>query len=250
MSDQRTIEDIIQLAFVQFAEKDPNEEITTYEMNLGYQLLTDTLSSMSGKGLFIPYLTTVSFNLVPSYSRYIFTNTIQPIGPPGTDVFVASNPILDLYYCNYLFGSINYPVKIVSQAQFFQNVRIEKAQQLPSICTIHQELNQSILTLYPIPNIEVTMTVRGKAKLEVINQFVNITEVPTYYFKFLRYALGRELKTVYGRSEFSASDAKEYQDLYRLITSNSTWDCSVVPDGVLNSKYPFYPYAVNGSVIV
>lgn len=250
----RTPEDIIIASYRQFAGKSPEEVLTSSEMTIGFDLLNDSISAYNSDGSFISYEATVFFNTVPFVGQYVLTNKLPPIVPPPppqpSQVFVPSNPIVQLNFVNFLFGNVVYPVRIISKNEFYNSIRVNNVPGLPYYCFLDQQEDLSIVTLYPVPNIVYGMEVRGKIRFNYLQRFSVVQQIPEYFFKFLRYELGKELVSFYRQVEWLPSDNIEYERLRKRVISSADWQCSLKTDMSLNFSGPYYPYAVNGIVII
>jgi len=246
----RTPEDIVISAFQQFAGKSPDETLSDSDMTLGFNLLNDTISVWNADGLYVPYLSTVSFNFIPGIGQYVFANE-QPLDfDPSYQVYVKSNPILDLYYLNFVYGTIIYPMTQIGQSQFYQQVKLTNLQTLPALYFLDREQDKSTIFVYPYPNIQYPAKAKGKLNLDYLHNYDVIRQFPAEYFKLFKYELGKELTSYYRLSTWTDYNEKELNLLRRIISSSNVWSCSTITDKVLNSKRISQRMVVNGSIII
>lgn len=246
----RTPEDIVISAYQQFAGKSPQETLSAAEMTLGFNLLNDTISVWNADGLYVPYLSTLLFDFVPGIRQYVFAQTEPANFDPSYQVFIQSNPILDLYYLNFLYNTLIYPMQIIGKSQYYQQIRLTNLQTIPALCFLEREHDSSIIFIYPAPNIQYKAKAKVKVNLNYLQQFTDISQVPPEFYKLFRYELGRELTNYFRLSTWTDKDESELNKLRRIISSSNEWSCSTIVDKVLNSHRFAQRRAVNGSVVI
>jgi hypothetical protein len=92
---------------------------------------------------------------------------------------------------------------------------------------------QTNLTFYPVPDLAYVCTVRGKFMLNRLSLFEVIQEVPPYFYKFLRYALGRELRSYYPSSSWDQIKEDEYQAMLKHIKASTEINILINTDPIL-----------------
>ena len=248
----RTTEDIIILAYRQTSIISANEIPSAVQMSDGFNLLNDLISLFNSSELYIPYQSIINFNMVGGQNRYIFSQQPQMPSPPGPPSIV-SNPIIELDFVNLIFGTVIYPVRIISKAEFYNNIRVVGLPGIPVFCFLSSQNvqgNASIVEFYPYPSQAFAIEMKCKVVLNYLTRFTNATDLPPFYFRFLRYSLARELMSFYPSTNWSATDEKEYLDMKEKMTAADEWNLAVKTDKTLNFGGPYYTYAVNGMLIV
>lgn len=248
----RTTEDIILLAYRQTSIISPTEIPSAVQMSDGFNLLNDLISLFNASELYIPYQSIINFDMVAGNNKYIFSNETQPVGP-NLPVPIVSNPIIELDFVNLTFGNVIYPVRIISKAEFYNNIRVVGLPGIPVFCFLSPQPTMgtsTIVEFYPFPVRTFDVQMKCKVALNYLTRFTNVTNLPAFYFRFLRYALARELMSFYPSANWSATDEKEFLDMKEKMTAANEWNLAVKTDKTLNFGGPFYTYAVNGMLIV
>jgi hypothetical protein len=254
----RTTEDIIIGAYHEIGEITPNEIPSQGQIAQGFDLLNDMIGAFSMSSLYIPFDQRISFVTVPGSGKYVFTRAPQPIGPPplpGDPIIVASNLVVTLNFVNLAFtpdvpGTVIYPVRIISKAEFYGVIRINQLPGIPNYCFLDVESTESTIQFYPVPNLAYPVEIKAKVALDYVTRFTDITALPPFYFRFLRKALARELISYYPSANWPATAEAEYIKMEKLITAADEWNCAVKTDKTLNMGTQPYFFAANGILIV
>lgn len=253
----RTTEDIIISAFQMLGQITPNEVPSQGQIQIAFNLLNDIIGAWSMSGVYIPFETKIPFVTTGGFDKYLFTSTLQPIGPPpspGEPIVIASNQIITLDYVNCSLspddGTLVYQVRILSKAEFYESSRVQNAPGPPVFCFLDRQATQSIVQFYPVPNIAYPVEIKAKVALDYITRFTNITALPPFYYRFMRYAIARELLQFYPSSNWTAQAEQQYNDMRNSIQSANDWNCTVKTDMTLNMGRRLRGVAVNGMIII
>jgi hypothetical protein len=253
----RTTEDLVLSAYHMLGEITPNEVPSMGQIDQGFNIFNDMIGALSMSSIYIPFESKVSFVTQPATDKYIFTNELQPIGPPplpGDPVFIGSNQIVTLNFVNIQFsgvpGTVIYPVRILSKSEFYGITRVKDLPGLPVYCFLDRQRTESTLQFYPTPNLEYPVEVKAKLALDYVTRFTDITALPPFYFKFLRYAIARELLAYYPTANWPAQSESEYLKMEKLISGANDWNCAVKTDQTLNMGRQPYAFAANGILII
>lgn len=255
----RTTEDIIFSAFFQIGEFRPNEVPSDGQINQGFNLLNDLIGALSMDSLFIPLDSTILFDAVPGFDKYRFTTELAPIGPPPIPpepIFIASNRIVKLNYVNTTLvvaggpGSVIYPIRILSKAEFYGFIKVNQIPGPPSFCFLDIQGQESTVQFYPTPNLAYPIEIKCKVGLDYVTRFTDVKALPPFYFRFLRYALARELLSFYPSSNWPPSSEDEYQTMRKLIQGANSFNLDVRTDQTLALRRRRYPIVSNGFIFI
>jgi hypothetical protein len=238
--DSRTTNDIINNAFYLIGEITPDVIPPASMIARGLFLLNDLLDSFSGEGIFIPNIKEINVNLTPGQAKYTVSNIV-----PADFVF---NRIVELDFVLLTVQTISYPVQIVDRAVVLNNVRYPSLQAMPSKVYLDRLDLQTDLTFYPTPNLAYATTIKGKFMLDRLSLFQVINEVPPYFYRFLRYALARELRSYYPSSTWADTQENEYQKMYQMIKGSSEINILIDPDAILMQSYRYGYYDLFGVI--
>lgn len=225
----RTTNDIIIRAFYLIGEFSPDELPSGSQVTEGLYYLNDLFDSLSALGIFIPFIREVTFNLVANQDVYSISNIVP--------ADVSSERIVELNYVNIINDNISYPVRIVKRSDILNNSRLTNLKTRPGYVILIRDDLETRLQFYPVPDKTYSCTVRGKFMLDHLELYDNLDEVPPYYFRFLRYALARELKDVYPSSNWTQTAEAAYQEMLKNLTAATDIDMAIWPDNILMNSY-------------
>lgn len=225
----RTANDIIVKSFYLIGEISPDELPSGSQVTEALYYLNDLFDHFSSLGIFIPFVKDLTFNLQAGKDKY----TISNVDPAD----IVAERIVELDYVNVVRDNISYPVRIVRRSDVFNNTRLVNLTTRPGTVILERDNQVTTLQFYPVPDFTYECNVRAKFMLDHLELFDDIEEIPPYYFRFLRYALGRELLNVYPSANWSDRAEAEYQAMYRNITAANDLDMSIFPSNILMSKY-------------
>lgn len=232
----RTINDLITEAFYQIGEYGVGEAIDGYAMVTGLNIINEHLDFLSSANVRIPFLNTIDFVTTIGKADY----TISTI--PGYDI--DSDRVTDLVFATYVLpptvqNSIIFPIEIVDHVSFYNNMRMTNLQSRPSMIMLENQTQYSIIKFYPQPDQEYPVTLKVKQYIDNVSFNVDISEVPVYYERYLRFALARELLAFYPSANWPQQAEADFQDMKDQIFG-ITADLQVQPSILLDKCYNTY----------
>jgi hypothetical protein len=237
----RTANDIIVRAFYLIGEFSPNRLPDATDMQEGLYCLNDLFDHFASLGIYIPYIKELTFNLITNQENYTLSNII----PADVD----SERIVELEFVNVAIDGqeISYPVRIINRSSLLNNTRFTALQTRPGFVILERQDLYSQLTFYPKPDQPYVCTVRAKFMLDKLELFDNLEEVPPYYFRFLRYALARELLNIYPSANWSKMSEETYQSMVANLKAATDMNLAIYPDNLLMNQYGDIGYNIFGS---
>lgn len=206
-----------------------DEEPTAPQMQRGLDYINETLDSLSGNGIQIPYTNTVTFNTQAGKDTYTFSREV------GADV--NTNKIIEITDVYLTYGDVRFPMEKIEHDQAYQLVRYPTAKTRPTQVFMQNTNFGTELVLFYNPDDVYPITVRGKQVLDNVALGADLTNVPPNYRKFLRYALGRELSNVFDNGGWSDKKEKEYMELLNNLHGTVDNDWSINSSGILRQRY-------------
>ena len=227
--DSRTVNDIINNALYLINAISPDRITPEPMLSRGLYLLNDLLDSFSSLGVYIPFIKTIDVTLIPNQGTYSISNIV-----PADFTF---NRIVELDFVSFNIDSMIYPVDIVDRAVILNNVRYPQGATRPGCVYMDKQDTKTELTFYPVPNQAYNCQIRAKFMFDRLSKFQIITEVPPHYYRFLRYALGRELDSYYPSSSWTDKKENEYQVMLKNVKAATEINLLIKPDGILMAPY-------------
>jgi hypothetical protein len=210
---QRTINDLITQALYQTGEYAVGEDIDGYAIQTGLNLANEWLDDLARAGANIPYLSTVSFDMVIGQESYSVSDI--------TNADVDSDRIVDLVYATYtLSESLEYPIQIVDRSSYYNNFRITTTQSRPNIVFLENQVQESLIKFYPKPDQAYPITLKVKQMIDRFELNDVIDEIPDFFHKFLRYSLVREFVRFFPSTNWSEQEEFDYQEMRNGVLAN------------------------------
>lgn len=207
-----------------------------FMLSTGLELVNELLAKFAADSIYIPYLTELSFNLIAEQASY----TVSDMVPAD----VVGDRIVDLSYANYTVPSagqgIIYPLQIINKAQYYGVTRLLPLNTRPGFIFLDRQDQESIVTLYPAPDQPYPCLLGVKSMIDSLAMNSNLTELPPFYYGFLKYCLARKFLSYYPSGNWTQQAEEEYQDYFSTIKNANETDVTVRPSATLSRPEPFY----------
>lgn len=225
----RTVNDIIVNSFYQIGELSPDEVPSASLISRGLYLLNDMLDSFAVSGIYIPFIRDLTFNLSAGKDIYTISNVVT--------ADITYERLVALEYVNVKRDTVSYPVRVINRAELFNQTRVTDLPSRPTKVILERRDFFSQLQFYPVPQFDYECTIRGKFMFDKLELYDAIDEVPAYYYRFMRYALARELKSFYPSANWGETDEKEFQKMMKDITGSNDTNMLIMADDILMNGY-------------
>jgi hypothetical protein len=210
----RTANDLILRALYLISEYQYNEIPPGYELDEGLYCLNELIDNLSGNSIYIPYFGNDTFNTIQNVDTY----------QQSSFTWAA----IDFIYLT--INGITYPLKELSERDYNNNSRDTTLTGTPNSFILRRSTSTtpiSSIILYPIPDLVYPCTVTGKKSLLNLTLFTDISSIPASYHRFLRYALARELSSIYGNPGWTSKDEDEYTRMLNQIMLTSDFNLNM-----------------------
>ncbi len=232
----RTTNELIINALYLTGELGIGETPDSFMLSSGLELINELIDKFASDSIYIPYLKELSFDMVANQPSY----TISDMVPAD----VVSNRIVDLSFANYTVPSagqgIIYPLQIINKAQYYGVTRLLPLNTRPGFIFLDKQATESIVTLYPAPDQPYPCLLGVKVMIEKLVANEDLTELPPFYYGFMKYCLARKFLAYYPSANWSETSEQEYQDYYNIIKNANETDITVRPSAILSRPEPFY----------
>jgi hypothetical protein len=136
--------------------------------------------------------------------------------------------------------SIIYPLMIINKATYYGVVRLQNLIARPGFIFLNKQSNVSYITVYPAPDQPYLCTLQAKVMIDSLEADQDISELPPFYYSFLKYALARKFLAYYPSGNWPQTNEDEYQRVFNDLKNANETDLTIRPSVVLNSPQPFY----------
>lgn len=212
------VRDFVQDAYQLISASSPTVPLQGNDLQKGIQILNELIKSYSSSSLRLTIAKKITFNVNIGQQFVTFGD---PTYTPTPNVIEGRLSNLENAWLN--LDGVDYPLIDESRNVFFGSYKYEPQQGLPRFIIITNDLNLTTMQLYPSPSQVYTLFVYGKFEMPYLTSNDTMQGLPLYYYRFLKFALGRDLAFYKGRS--AAWDQKleaMYQELVDEMESVST----------------------------
>lgn len=231
----RTTNDLINSALFLISELGVGETPDAFMLVTGLEILNEIIDSWTAAKIYIPYVTTLSFNLTTGKQVYSISDMT------GVTPDITANRIVNLDYVNIFVAAASAPsvilsLNIITDTQFYGLNRLSTLTARPTYVLLENKPLISTLTFYPIPDQNYPCQVRAKSMLSYMTQGQDLTNLPPYAYGFLKYALAREFMAYYPSQNWTAQHEQKYQEYYDSFLSANPIDMTIRPSDILASR--------------
>ncbi len=235
----KTVNELIINSLYLVGELGVGEPVDNFMLSTGLDIINELLAQFAEDSIYIPYLTELAFNFVAQQATYSISDII-----PANQVDVVSNRIVDLSYANYTVPSagqgIIYPLQIINKAQYYGVTRLLPLNTRPGFIFLNKQALESFITVYPAPDQPYPCLLGVKSMIDSLSANQNLSELPPFYYGFLKYAVAREFRSYYPSANWNETAEEKYQDYFSSIKNSNETDVTIRPSAVLSRPEPFY----------
>lgn len=232
----KTVTELITNSLFLLGELGTNETPDSFMLSTGLELINEILAMYDADSIFIPYLSTVSFDMVAGQRTYSLSNIV----PSDVD----TNRIVDLSMANYTVPSagqgIIYPLQIINKAQYYGVTRLTPLNTRPGFIFLDKQPTESLITLYPSPDQPYPCQLQVKSMMNSVTAASNLGEMPPFYYGLLKFTLARRFLAYYPSGNWPNENEETYKDYLGIIKNSNETDLTIRPSAILSRPEPFY----------
>ena len=167
------------------------------DMSKGIQFLNELLGSYSSTGLMLTISKQVDFVVSIGQGEITFGATDYVPTPDVT----TEGRLANLDNAWVTLDGLTYPLIDYSRNRFFESYKYEPLLGLPRYIIVKPETNLTRVQIFPAPSQVYSLSVYGKFQLSPYDSTATMDNLPSYYVRYLRYALAKDLAMYKGRTE-------------------------------------------------
>ncbi len=234
----KTVNELIISSLYLLGELGVGETPDAFMLSSGLEIVNELITKFAADSIYIPFLTEISFNMVAAQETYSISDIITPVAD------VTANRVVDLSFANYTVPSadqgIVYPLQIITKSQYYGVTRLLPLNTRPGFIFLDKQATQSYVTLYPAPDQPYPCLLGAKTMMDTVIANQELSDMPPFYYGFLKYALAREFRSYYPSGNWNETAEDSYQDYYSIIKNTNETDITIRPSAVLSRPEPFY----------
>lgn len=228
----RTTNDLINNSLYLLGELGVGETPDAFMLSTGLELVNELLDKFSSDSIYIPFLKKINFIMTPGQATYSISDI--------TLSSIVSDRIVDLSLANYTVQTIVYPIRIINKATYYGVVRLNNLNARPGFVFLDKQDTRSDVTFYPAPDQAYPCELQVKQMIDKLDAHEVLSELPPYYYGFLKYALARKFLAYYPSGNWPQQNEDEYQDYYNNLKNANETDLTIRPSVILDAPQPFY----------
>lgn len=163
------------------------------DVDKGVQFLNELLNYYSSTGLLLPIPVRPSV-FIPAGQQFITAGL-------GSSFDIQDGRFAEVQGVFLTRDNVDYPLAEFNRYEFDSSYKFSPLQALPLYWIIRQQIDSTQIQLYPKPDTGYDVTINAKQQFPELLETSDMSIVPMYYVRFLKYALARELAFYKGRSE-------------------------------------------------
>ncbi len=219
----QTVNEFVTNSYQLVSASSPIVPLQGNDLSFGIQIMNELLKYYASSSLLLTIAEKVSFTVNIGQQFVTFGD---PTYVPTPNV--TKGRLTNLERAWLVLDGVDYPLIDEDRGVFFGSYKYEPQQGLPRFVIITNDLNLTTMQLYPSPSQQYTLFVYGKFELPYFVSGGTMANLPLYYYRFLRFAVARELAFYKGRS--SAWDSRleaMYEEAKDDMESVSTIDLAI-----------------------
>lgn len=233
----RTTNDVIINSLYLIGELGVGETPDAFMLSTGLEIINEILDGFSADSIYVPFLTTIDFVMTVGKDKY----SVSDIVPAD----INADRIIDLSFANYVVQPtasepIVYPMRIINKATYFNVVRLQNLLARPGFIFLDKQATESFLTVYPAPDQPYPCSVKCKVMINSLSANQDLTDLPPFYYGFLKYAVAREFRSYYPSANWNETAEEKYQDYISTLKSANETDVTIRPSVTMTAPEPFY----------
>lgn len=214
----QTVKQFVSDAYQLISANSPTVPLHGNDTSKGVQFLNELLKAYSSSSLLLTIAKKVQF-VLPINKQFI--TFADPAFLPAPDV--PSGRLTNLENAWLQLNGVDYPLIDESRGVFFGSYKFEPQLGLPRFVIITNDLDVTTMQFYPAASQQYDVFVYGKFELPLVNENSDMSLLPLYYQRYLKFALARDLAFYKGRSDAWTSKLEMmYQEARDDMESTST----------------------------
>lgn len=192
----QTVKGFVQDSYQLISASSPTTPLHGDDMSKGVQFLNELLNAFSSTGLMTTIARHITFTLPIAQEEVTFGS---PTYVPTPDV--TEGRLANLQNAWLLLENVTYPLIIENRNTFFQSYKFDPQLGLPRFVIITNEVDLTRMRFYPAASQVYEVNIYGKFQLPDLTENSSMSLVPTYYIRYLRFALAKDLALYKGRMQ-------------------------------------------------
>lgn len=217
------VKEFVQDSYQLISANSPTTPLHGNDMSKGVQFMNELLQAYSATGLMLTIARQITFSL-PIGQEEITFGAADYL--PTPDV-----PLGRLANCQnawLLLDGVTYPLILENRNVFYQSYKYDPQVGLPRFAIITNETDLTRMRFYPAASQVYEVNIYGKFQLSILTENDDMSSLPEYYKRYLRFALAKDLALYKGRTQaWSPLLQEAYMDAKKDMESVSSVNLNI-----------------------
>ena len=175
----------------------PTVPLQGSDLSTGILILNQLLLSYAANGLMLTISEQVDYLLGIGQGSI----TIGEFDYIPTPDIISPGRLVNLSNAWVTLSGVTYPLIDESRTEFFSSYKYEPLAGLPRYVIVKPQTNLTTLQVFPAPSQPYLLSIYGKWQQGTLTANSDLSSLPTYYQRFLQFALARDLSLYKGRAD-------------------------------------------------
>jgi hypothetical protein len=214
----------------------PTVALQGSDLSTGINILNRLLNQYSANGLMITVSQKVSYLL--SIGQGVITIGEADYSP--TPDITSQGRLVNLINGWINLDNVDYPLIDESRTEFQSSYKYAPLAGLPRYIIVTPQTNLTQIQVYPAPSQPYMLYLYAKFQLATLTSSDDMSELPSYFYMFLQFALAKYIAIYKGRSEAWTPLLEEmYRDLEKdmIAASSTNMDININNESWLNGAW-------------
>lgn len=217
----QTVKAFVQDSYQIISASSPTVPLHGDDMLKGVQFLNELLNGYSATGLMITIAKHITFTL-PIGQEEVTFGSVDYV--PTPDV-TTEGRLANLQNAWLLLDNVTYPLIQENRNTFYSSYKFDPQLGLPRFVVVTNETNLTRVRFYPAASQVYEVNMYGKFQLPDLTENDTMALLPTYYTRYLRLALAKDLTIYKGRLQawnkmLEDMLVQAYQDMMSVSSVN------------------------------
>lgn len=190
----QTVKDFVQDSYQIISASSPTVPLHGNDVSKGIQFMNELLRAYSANGLMITIAKHITYDLTIGQEEVTFAGSDYV---PMSDVNIGR--LANTQNVWLLLDNVTYPLIIENRNTFLASYKFDPQLGLPRFAIIYNDTDITRMRLYPAPSQFFELNVYGKFQLPTLGENDTMSILPTYYIRYLRFALAKDIAVYKGR---------------------------------------------------
>lgn len=204
----QTVNNFIADAYQLISASNPTVPLQGDDLSRGIQFLNELIQAYGSSSLLLTIAKKIELTVQIGQQFVTFADSgfVVPSSWVGDPAYGTPLPsynhgrLTNLENAWLNLNGVDYPIIDEDRGVFFGSYKYFPQLGLPRFCIITNELDHTIMQIYPAPSQLYSLFVYGKFTIPTITAGSTLSTLPLYYQRYLKFAVARDLAFYKGRS--------------------------------------------------